>query len=128
MLCNFLGASGERIAGVALSVSKYTHAPTASLSTILHLIGANPVSTPRQAYRCPHRLHRRKTRSPAEVFDSEREDGEKNCLNDQHVQTSWQPAASEVLIMMMREWAKKLGHIRWHVLHNNISSCLLNHY
>lgn len=40
---------GARISGVVQSESKYRHAHTA----ITHLIGANPVSTPRQALQMP---------------------------------------------------------------------------
>lgn len=42
----FLGARGAYIAGVAQSESKYTHAHTSSLGTILCFTGANPVRTP----------------------------------------------------------------------------------
>lgn len=49
----FLGAWGACIAGVAQSESKYTHALTSSLSTILCLIGANPVCTPLTGLQMP---------------------------------------------------------------------------
>lgn len=42
----FLGARGAYIAGVAQSKSKYTHAHTSRLGTILCFAGANPVRTP----------------------------------------------------------------------------------
>ncbi len=77
----------------------------------------------------------------AEVLYSEHEHAAKMCSNDQHVQTSWQPAAPEVLIIMMN-WvrAKDEACINsmcctatfrlccWNISLMQINHCILNYY
>lgn len=115
----FRGGWGARIVAVASSESKYTHAHTSSLGTILCFIGANPVLTPWQAYRCPCRL--RGTRSAPLKCSIQSVSARQNVLK-------WPTCANKLAACSPRSTnydddegvSKSWGVYKWHVLCRNI--------